>query len=40
MIKNLPKALDWINRSFLSDKMKSAYIEILEKKYKQIGLIE
>ncbi len=39
MLKNRPKALDWINRSFLSDEMKSAYKEVLEKRYQQIGLI-
>ena len=38
MLKNLPKAMDWINRSFLSDDMKTAYKEVLEKRYKQIRL--
>ena len=38
MLKSLPKAMDWIHRSFLSDDMKTAYKEILEKRYKQIRL--
>lgn len=38
MVKNKHKAAKWIDRSFLSKEMKSAYIEILERKYKQIGL--
>lgn len=40
MLKNRHKAMDWINRSFLSDDMKTAYKELLEKRYKQIGLTE
>lgn len=37
MVKNRSKALAWIEQSFLSDKMKIAYQEVLEKRYRQIG---
>jgi serine/threonine-protein kinase HipA len=37
MIKNKSKALDWIDRSFLSDTMKSSYIGLLESRYNQLG---
>jgi serine/threonine-protein kinase HipA len=40
MIKNKSSACDWIARSFLSNDMKSAYIELLERRYKQLGLLE
>ncbi len=40
MVKNKTKAIHWIENSFLSDKMKVAYIDVLEAKYKQLGLIE
>lgn len=40
MVRNLSKANDWIDRSFLSDKMKNAYKEVLKSKYKQLGLVE
>lgn len=40
MVKNNPKALGWIDRSFLSDEMKVAYKEVLEEKYRQLGLKE
>ena len=36
--KNKPKSMDWIDLSFLSDNMKVAYKEILEGRYKQLGL--
>ncbi|MDA3905163.1 MAG: HipA domain-containing protein [Bacteroidales bacterium] len=36
MVKNKSKAIDLIDQSFLSDKMKIAYKEVLEAKYKQI----
>ena len=39
MIKNKLKAYEWIERSFLSVQMKNAYIEVLEKRYRQLGLI-
>ncbi|RYM33333.1 type II toxin-antitoxin system HipA family toxin [Brumimicrobium glaciale] len=38
MTRNYPKAIEWINNSFLSNNLKTAYIEVLEKKYQQIGL--
>ncbi len=38
MMKNKSKAIDWINRSFLSEYMKIAYKNLLEEKYKQLGL--
>lgn len=40
IIKNKSKALDWINRSFLSTEMKTAYKELLEGRYKQLGCKE
>ena len=40
MVRNLSKANDWIDRSFLSNKMKNAYKEVLKSKYKQLGLVE
>jgi serine/threonine-protein kinase HipA len=38
LVKNKSKAIDWINRSFLSGNMKIAYKDLLEEKYTQIGL--
>ncbi len=38
MIKNKLKAFDWIDRSFLSKNTKTTYKEVLEKRYKQLGL--
>lgn len=38
MTKNKSKAVDWIDRSFLSNAMKTVYKDVLEKRYKQIGL--
>jgi len=40
MIRNKPSALNWIDRSFLSDDMKTAYNEVLEKRYRQLRLKE
>ncbi len=40
MLKNKSEALSWINQSFLSDDMKIAYQEMLEGRYKQLGLKE
>lgn len=40
MIENKSIAIDWIYRSFLSNDMKTAYKELLEGRYKQLGLIE
>jgi serine/threonine-protein kinase HipA len=39
MIKNKSSALDWIDRSYLSNDMKTAYKELLERRYKQLELI-
>ena len=38
MIKNKPLALSWIDKSFLTSNMKEAYKELLERRYKQLGL--
>lgn len=38
MMKNKSKAIDWIDRSFLSVNMKLAYKDLLEEKYNQLGL--
>lgn len=38
MTKNKSSALDWIDRSFLSKEMKTAYKEVLEGRYKQLGI--
>ena len=40
MIRNKSKAFDWIDRSFLSEDMKTAYKELLERRFKQLGLKE
>jgi len=40
MVRNKSKALEWIDRSFLSGDMKIAYKELLQAKFKQLGLIE
>jgi serine/threonine-protein kinase HipA len=40
MIKNKSKAFDLIDRSFLSKDMKTAYKEVLERRYRQLGLKE
>ena len=40
MVKNKPMAIEWIDRSFLSYDMKTAYKDVLEAKYKQLGLVE
>ncbi len=38
MMKNKSKAHEWIDQSFLSKKMKTAYKNLLEEKYKQLEL--
>jgi serine/threonine-protein kinase HipA len=38
MITNKPKATVWIDQSFLSDEMKESYKQLMERKYKQLGL--
>jgi serine/threonine-protein kinase HipA len=40
MIKNKSKAFGWIDQSFLSKDMKPAYKEVLEERYRQLGLKE
>ena len=35
---NKPKAMKWIEKSFLSNDMKVAYKELIEKRYRQIEL--
>ena len=40
MIKNRSKASDWIERSFLSNDMKSAYYNVMEVRYNQLELKE
>ncbi len=37
MEKNQPKAMQWIDRSFLSDEMKKAYKLVVEKRYAQLA---
>jgi serine/threonine-protein kinase HipA len=39
IIKNRSNASDWIERSFLSDEMKIAYNNVIEKRYNQLELI-
>lgn len=38
MVKNKSKAFDWIDRSFLSDDMKTAYKTLLEERYNQLEI--
>jgi serine/threonine-protein kinase HipA len=38
MLKHKATAIEYVEKSFLSDSMKSAYKQVLEKKYAQIGL--
>lgn len=40
MSKNRTKAIDWIDQSFLSKDMKASYKEVLENRYRQIGLTQ
>ena len=39
MIKNKPLAMIWIEKSFLSDDMKTAYIKTLESRYQQLNIV-
>jgi serine/threonine-protein kinase HipA len=39
VIRNKPKALEWIEKSFLSDDMKSKYLEVLESRYMQLNMV-
>jgi len=36
MIKNKPKAIEWIDKSFLTDDMKIAYKKVLESRYRRL----
>jgi len=38
MIKYKPKAIEWIGKSFLSDDMKQAYINVFKKRYAQLNV--
>ena len=38
IVRNKPKLIDWIGRSFLSDQMKSAYLELIEERFKRLGV--
>ncbi|MEO6189979.1 MAG: HipA domain-containing protein [Saprospiraceae bacterium] len=40
MILHKPNACEWIDRSFLSNEMKEAYIDVLEKRYKQLKMMD
>ena len=40
IVKNKSKALEWIDRSFLSGNKKTAYKKVLEERFMQLGLIE
>ncbi|MCX6308233.1 MAG: HipA domain-containing protein, partial [Bacteroidia bacterium] len=40
MTKYRPSALEWIDKSFLSDEMKNAYKLVLKNKYEQLGISE
>lgn len=40
MVKNRPKAAEWIDQSFLSDELKTAYKELMQSRYVQLGLAE
>lgn len=36
MIRNKPKAVEWLNKSFLSDEMKESYRDLLENRYDKL----
>jgi len=40
LVKNKSLANNWLDKSFLSDEMKSSYKEVLEKKYAQLELVK
>lgn len=40
MIVHQSKAFEWINRSFLSEEMKAAYYQLLERRYRQLSLLK
>ncbi|GEM_PF-4940494 len=37
--ENKPKAIQWIEKSFMSDNMKDKYTKILESRYMQLNII-
>lgn len=37
MVKNKPKAIDWIEQSFLSNELKTVYQEVIDSRYVQLG---
>lgn len=39
LVKNKPKAMEWIEKSFLSIDMKTAYIKILKSRYQQLSIV-
>jgi serine/threonine-protein kinase HipA len=39
MINNRPTAIEWIDKSFLSDEMKTDYKEVIQNKYAQLTLL-
>ncbi|MFK5890058.1 MAG: HipA domain-containing protein [Flavobacteriaceae bacterium] len=39
ILKHQPNAVEWINKSFLSDEMKEAYLNILETRYERLKMI-
>lgn len=38
MVRNKPVAIEWVDKSFLSDELKDAYKVVLHSRYNQIGL--
>ncbi|MDT8402644.1 MAG: HipA domain-containing protein [Bacteroidales bacterium] len=39
MLENKYAADEWVRKSFLSEKMKKAYLELMESRYRQLGLV-
>lgn len=39
MLENKSAAAEWVRKSFLSEKMKKAYLELMESRYRQLGLV-
>lgn len=39
LVSNKPKAFEWIEKSFLSDDMKTEYIKVMESRYVQLNLV-
>jgi serine/threonine-protein kinase HipA len=40
IVKNTPKAIEWIEKSFLSDDMKTAYKKMIEFRYMQLNITD